>query len=252
MTQQSLPDNTGAPLVGFTASWNTGSFSEHSHARHQLLYCVRGVVHMITPQHTWVVPQGRALWIPANFVHSYRIDRATVLDIIYLRKGAFNIEHEDTCFVLKVSPLLRELIEACVRLPQEYAPDSPEMRLAHVLVDQLRGVQSLPFDLPFPVDVRARAIAEHLENNPGGGEPLAKLARQAGASARTIERVFYRETGMTFTTWRRRQRLLAALDMLALGNNATTVAFSVGYSSVSSFIVAFKDMFGITPNRYFA
>ncbi len=70
-------------------------------------------------------------------------------------------------------------------------------------------------------------------------------------SVRTLERLFQKETGMTFGKWRQQLRLLHALRLLAGGRPVTAVALDVGYDSPSAFIAAFKGFFGTTPARYF-
>lgn len=41
------------------------------------------------------------------------------------------------------------------------------------------------------------------------------------------------------------------MEQLAYGESVSNVALEVGYESASSFIVAFKRLFGTTPARYF-
>ena len=78
-----------------------------------------------------------------------------------------------------------------------------------------------------------------------------ELSKIAGASKRTIERIFKLETGLGFGKWRQQLRLGHALSLLAGGEAVTSVAFDVGYESVSAFISAFRMTFGQTPGQYF-
>ena len=66
-----------------------------------------------------------------------------------------------------------------------------------------------------------------------------------------VARRFAAETGLTFGAWRRRARLLAAIERLAGGEAVTVVALEAGYDSVSAFIHAFRRDLGVTPGRYF-
>ena len=93
--------------------------------------------------------------------------------------------------------------------------------------------------------------AELIRANPGRTVPLAKLARHAGASPRTIERLFRSETKMTFAKWRERLRLLHALRLLAARESVTSIALDLGYASPSAFIAMFRRAFGTTPSRYY-
>ena len=74
----------------------------------------------------------------------------------------------------------------------------------------------------------------------------------AGASARTLSRLFVKETDMTFGAWRQQARLLKALEMLAGGHGVTVAALELGYQSPSAFIAMFRRALGVSPGRYFA
>jgi AraC-like DNA-binding protein len=78
---------------------------------------------------------------------------------------------------------------------------------------------------------------------------IETLSRDAGASRRTMERIFLAETGMTVDEWRRRFRLLHGMQLLARGDSVTNAGVSAGYASTSAFIAAFKKTFGLTPGR---
>ena len=44
-----------------------------------------------------------------------------------------------------------------------------------------------------------------------------------------MERIFQREVGMSFETWRRQARLMKAVELLVSGCAVKEVAFEVGY-----------------------
>jgi AraC-like DNA-binding protein len=104
-----------------------------------------------------------------------------------------------------------------------------------------------------PRDMHAARAAEILRADPGGPggvRSLDRLARETGASKRTLERRFRAETGMGLGRWRQQLRLLQALRLLAEGQPVTSVALEVGYQSTSAFISMFKKAMGSTPRRY--
>jgi len=120
-----------------------------------------------------------------------------------------------------------------------------------ILFDELSVLPASPIDLPMPRDARALRAALSVRATPGSGHALADAARGAGASARTLERLFRDETGFSFGAWRQRARLLRALQLLAENESVTQAAIAVGYASTSAFVAAFRRELGVTPGRYF-
>lgn len=241
-----------AILCGFTSVQTPGSLAQHKHAdRTQLMYAEAGAMHVTTGTGSWILSPGRALWIEAGTEHGLEVRRPVNLNILYLDPGMEGLPNWPRCKVVNVTPLLRELIAAAVHLPWDYGDDSPHARLGRVLIDQLGQMEQSPVDLPQPTDARALRVVDLVRRDPADRTPLASLAPMAGASIRTIERLFVQETRMSFGAWRQRHRLVIALERLAEGQSVGSVGYDVGYDSTSSFIAAFKAMFGKTPGTYF-
>ena len=120
-----------------------------------------------------------------------------------------------------------------------------------MLVDEIRGAAQAPLHLPLPSDPRALRVARALQAEPGDARPLAGWSKPAGASTRTLARLFVRETGLGFRAWRQQLRLLRALERLAAGEAVTQVALDLGYDSPSAFIAMFRKALGVSPGRYF-
>jgi AraC-like DNA-binding protein len=199
---------------------------------------------------TFVVPPERAVWVPPRTEHAIRMTGAVAMRTVYL-KAALAAELPARCCVVQVHALLRELVLSVVRFPKRWAPRGPEARLASVLLDEIRGAAVAPLHLPLPRDPRALRVTRALHAAPDDARSLAAHARAAGASARTLARLFRRETGMGFRAWRQQLRLLRALERVAAGEAVTTVALELGYRSPSAFIAMFRRAFGVPPTRYF-
>ena len=158
----------------------------------------------------------------------------------------------ESCCVINVSPLLKELILHAVSLPQLYPLGGGEERLLMVLLDQIKEMSINPLELSIPVDARLKKIYQQLSNNPGNNRTLEDWGKIVGATGRTLARRFRLETGMTFGQWRQQIRILEALKRLARHEAVTTVAIELGYDSPSAFISMFKKALGKTPGQYFA
>ena len=154
------------------------------------------------------------------------------------------------CCTVNVPPLLRELILDAVARQTLQCSIPSEARLIGVMLDQIQALPAAPLQLPMPRDARASKVADLLKANPAEPASLEQMARQAGASPRTIERLFRSETNMGFAKWRQRLRLLHALRLLAAGESVTNVALETGYDSTSAFISMFRRELGTTPSRY--
>jgi AraC-like DNA-binding protein len=214
----------------------------------QLLYASAGVMSVYTPEGTWVVPRDRAVWVPSGADPTVVMHGRVPVRTLYLDAELRAVP--GGCRVIDVSPLLRELILQVVReCPLDLATPRHE-RLLGVLVDQLVMLPDAPLRVPMPADPRARAVASALQDQPAGVSYDA-LARRAGASRRTIERLFAAETGMSLGRWHQRLRLIEALRLLARSHPVATVAATVGYSTPSAFTAAFRRELGAAPSRYF-
>jgi len=224
----------------------------HAHEWDQLTYAASGVMRVDTADTSWTVPPHTAVWVPAGVEHSEHMFAPMTMRTLYFAPKLVARLPRTECRAVNISSLLRELI---LHASRHGALDRRTASHAHaigMLLDQLATVTTVPLQLPTPRDDRARRVAAFLRDAPDEGASVAALARRAGASRRTIERLFARETGMTMAEWRRRLRLLHAVRLLAEREAVTSVALAVGYSSVSAFIAVFKKEFGVTPRHYAA
>jgi len=222
----------------------------HSHSWAQLVYACEGVMSVQTDEGTWVVPSHRGVWIPADTRHSIAMSGWVSMRSLYIVPELAR-ELPRRCCVLAIPPLLRELILHATAQGPLRRDVAEHRRLVDFLLDQLRVLPVVPLELPMPRDPRALRVARRLREEPGEQAPIQRLARGAGASRRTLERLFRRETGMPLGRWRQQARLLHAMRLLASGESVTSIALEVGYQSPSAFIEAFSSALGTTPGRYY-
>src|SRR5580700_1895535 len=152
----------------------------HFHDRDQHVFASRGVMTVRTDDGTWVVPTHRAVWIPARTRHTITASGTVAMRTLYLQTGLVETLRP-VCCVVNVSPLLRELIlQACrTKSLQRSAPR--QRHLIDVIVDQLEVIQMVPLQLPHVSDVRARRVAQMLEEDPSDARILAQLCKGSGA-----------------------------------------------------------------------
>jgi AraC-like DNA-binding protein len=237
-------------LRSMGVSYSAGHVLEpHSHPWGQLIYAVSGTMQVMAAEALWLVPPTRALWAPAGVLHSIEMRGSVAMRTIYV-PAEFSTKLPGVCHAIDVRPLLRELILHIVTL-RLLARENPEhVHLAQVFLGLVAQAERLPLFVPMPRDGRAASVARALREDPARDDGVEKLAREAGASARTLQRVFWDETGMRFVEWRQRLRLLHAITLLEQGSSVTEAGAAAGYSSTSAFVVAFRTQIGDTPHRF--
>ena len=237
------------PLYGHRETLpNRAIRRRHRHPWAQLSYAARGVIEVETPTGRFVAPPSRAVWVPAGHPHGVRCSRDTEIRSLYVEPAACGAAWPD-CRVLEVTPLLRELIRAFGELPVAYDEAGAEGRLVAVLLDRLAAAPASDLGLPWPTDARLARLCRRLREAPDDPRTLGEHARRLGVCERTLSRAFQAQTGLGFRRWRQRCRLLAALPRLEAGERVTDVALACGYESLSAFIAAFRQQFGVTPGE---
>ena len=221
----------------------------HHHRRAQLVYASSGVMTVTTRSAEFVVPPQRAVWVPGGIDHRIDARSAVAMRTLYVEPRAAGHLPAEVC-VLQVTPLLRELILTAVATGPTYEPGSPQSRIMSVILDQIGTQPIASLALPMPTDPRSLRVAQALIANPADSRDLEEWAKVAGASKRTLGRLFTAQTQMSFQAWRQQRRLLRALELLASGVNVTTIALELGYDNTSAFIAMFRRCLGTTPARY--
>jgi len=215
-----------------------------------LTWASQGVISVTVDRGVWVVPPQQALWIPPAAPHGVRMAGRGVLRQVYLA-SAISRRLASVAKVMTVSPLLAALLRRVCSVGTLDQTIPAQARLLAALLDELVETRLLPIELPMPSDARARAAAERVQADPPlASRDVASLSRSAGASVRTLERLFRAETGLSLGAWLQRARLVHAMTMLAEGATVTQAGLAAGYSGTSAFVAAFRRMSGVTPGRY--
>ena len=229
----------------YPAGWRV---ARHRHRRGQLVYAASGVMRVTTRAGIWIVPPQRAVWVPARMPHEIQMESAVAMRTLYLdQRAATTLGHQ--CKVLVVSGLVRELVLGLM-------DDSPRRRsergalMTRLLLRELGVADQVPLHLPTPADPRLQRVCALLLEGRGRAWTLDRLARQSGASTRTLARLFRQELKTTFLRWRQHADIARAVSQLADGASVKAAAHGAGYNSASAFTAMFRRALGVTPTRY--
>ena len=236
------------PVAAMAKDFPTGfHIAPHSHTRDQLLYSVSGTMRVHTGREAWIVPPDRAVYIPAQVTHAIDIRGEVAMRTIYLVGDVSNgLPAAPT--VLEVADLLRALILALIAEPVLYDEAGRGGAIATLILSEIARARPLPLVLPMPRDPRLRRVCAALLADPSLPSGLDAWADLAGASPRTLARLFERELGLTFSVWRQRVRFHNALEALVNGEPVRLIAERNGYRSVSAFSAAFRRTMGFPPS----
>jgi AraC-like DNA-binding protein len=250
-TDRSAKHDADFPITSLAGALPSGYYiRRHHHDRGQLIFASSGVMRIVTPDGIWVVPPMRAVWVPSGVEHEVRISSAVQLRTLLIDPRV-KTSLPTRCCVIEVSPLLRELITRASDLGDEMSRVDVGWHLVALILDEMKVFSALPLQVPMPSDPRLVRICRGILEQPSDRKTCAQWGLIVGASARTLERRFYTETGISFGAWRRHVRLLAALDQLATNTPIANIAVDLGYRSASAFTVMFKRALGHRPSHFF-
>ena len=221
----------------------------HRHLRAQLIHALTGVMTVMSEHGSWVVPTGRAVWMPAGSDHAVRFFGDVSMRTVYVAPDV-RPSLPGGCEVIEVSPFLREAIVVATRVPLNYELGGRDHRVMELILDELERAPRLQLHVPMPRDPRLVRLCEQLVASPSNPATLADLAAGINVSERTLARLFHRELGMSFGQWLRRMRLLLSLPRLAAGVSVLQVALEHGYDSPSAYSAMFRRTLGIAPTAY--
>lgn len=260
------PPTVARPLRA-KQTWITaqGQVLPHQHDWAQLAYSPTGVIRLIMDHGTYLVPPSRAVWIPPGVVHAVTVVADTELRTLYLHQAPGDCGPQVPpeaqapwrhCRVLEVSELLRALIMQLDVRPDDEAPPAPallarERLLSALVFDELRQATQVPLGVSLPQDKRLRSLCLAVLDDPRRHSTLAAWSVDAGASARTLARLFCEELQTSFGQWRQQVLLAQALALAAQQRPLADIATELGYASPSAFSAMVRRALGQRPRDVF-
>ncbi|WP_017612080.1 AraC family transcriptional regulator [Nocardiopsis salina] len=217
--------------------------------KHLLLWQTRGSAEFTVGGAPRSLETGHALWIPAGTRHAFTLHENSVLLPMFFDTATTATTLAEPA-VIGVDRDLHTLFLGF--LQATYSRIRPDVNIARRILALIEERPASVTALPMPTSRAALTVARTLRFNPGDDRSVDELAESAHVSARTVERAFLSETGMTLRRWRIRNRMEAAADLLRSRTTLDAVANRVGYTNTGAFRRVFKQHFGTTPGAYAA
>lgn len=242
-------DDAPRPVAVMARTFDVGErIPLHMHRRGQLLYAVSGIMRVETEAAAWIVPPARGLWLPPQWPHSVAMRSHVEMRTVYIAPAACAALPERP-IMAEISGLLRELILTLLEEPVDYDEDGRGGSVARLMLTELTRLPARRFEVPMPRDERALRVARALLEDCALPHDLDRWADEAGASRRTLARLFRSETGLGFAEWRARLRAIDGLARLSDGASVADTAAAVGYASPSAFSAMIHRTLGHAPRR---
>lgn len=238
------------PIYAYAQSYSDGYIEGiHQHDRIQLLHTLSGVIYVQTSEGIWLIPPSKGIWIPENKKHSITIFGNVEARGIFVEPFA-RADFNTQCSVVAIPKLLSELINQAVQIKEEILPHTRNERLLELILDELRFLQEIPFQLPEAKSNILKNICEYIKADLSSVKHLEIIAYQYHISSKTLSRLFQKELNMSFSVWVKQAKLLQALIDLEMKKPILNIALDLGYESPSAFSYMFKRQMGMTPSEY--
>ncbi len=242
-------DDAPKPVAAMARTWSDGAeIPLHVHRRGQLIHALSGIMRVGTADAAFIVGPARALWLPPQLPHNVVMRGQVEMRTVYIDPDACKTLPQHPTLI-EIGGLLRELILAALEEPVDYDETARGGLIARMILTELARMRERPFAVPMPRDERAARVARALLENPQVGLDLDGWAERAGASRRTLARLFRAETGLSFNEWRARLRAIDGLARLSAGASVAASAASVGYASPSAFSAMVRRNLGKPPRQ---
>lgn len=217
----------------------------HRHREAQFLYAACGLMRLVTDQGAWIIPPSRGVWIAPLVEHEIYMSGEVHMRSLFIA-AELSPPTLQSCCVLAVTPLLRELILRASQGPEQ----AKNPLIQHLMLEEIAALENLPLHIPMPSDRRLQSICLTLLKTPDHPNTLEDWAQEVGASSRTLARLFQVQLKMNFNAWRQQLRLMEALPRLLAGESVQSVAQALGYGSARAFSAMFRRLLGENPREY--
>lgn len=239
-------------FVWFENEWRHDGML-HWHRKGQLIYVETGYQYITVEGHTYLVPQNHAIWIPPTAIHKTNSNS----EIINLRVLFFGLRPGDTFYhkvrVFSVPLVLKEMILYTEKWSKKLIKDRNEFLCLSAILCELPNMikNSINIHIKTPEDIRLKKSMDYFYENFVTIKKIDELVSLSALSLRTFERVFKKETGLTFVKYQQMLRIIKSMELLSKKQlTISEIAHEVGYKSLHSFTKSFFSIMHVSPSQF--
>lgn len=252
------------------------AFEFHYHDFNKIIVFISGSVTYLIEGKAYKLKPWDILLVGSNEIHKPLIDPDGVYEriVIWVNTG-FIVRHNNpgcnllTCFelaqkqrqnlirlgpgeLLQLKSVLPQLEEACATnaFGSQILSNALFMQLIVFLNRRYLGLQRAGQQEDVEYDEQISAIINYINGNLTEDLSVERLASLFFLSKYYLMHRFKAQTGFTLHRYILQKRLMMANTFLKQGEPATEACARCGFGDYSSFVRAFKKMFGLAPKKH--
>ncbi|MGO1738282.1 MAG: helix-turn-helix domain-containing protein [Actinomycetaceae bacterium] len=193
----------------------------HEHPAAQLVHVVLGGACVVLGGSRIELAEGDSVWIPGGVTHAVELGAGGVM------LGPFvDVDPPGGVAQVVSDPAVRRLMTVLLSVAPRAVSEVLELR--EEIGQVLLAVVDPYFAIEAPCHPAASLVARRAAVS---GRPLEDLAADVFLSVRQVQRIFRRETGLSFSDWRTRARLNLAIGRLRSGGTLAEAQTVAGFAT---------------------
>lgn len=235
--------------VWYEKNWKHDDY-EHVHQRGQLSFVAKGYQYFYIENSIYLVPQNHVIWIPSGVKHKSRSEAEHIDLMVVLYRYAPEIDFFKTVHVFAVPSVLREMLWYASKWSQNLDENTEQHHFLQAILNSLPHFCSENHNLQIPVPSSEKLIpiCEDINKNFKYSIDINILAEKVSMSARSLQRNFKAETGITVQKYHQLIRILKSIELVEQEKfTLTEIAYMVGYKSLPAFTSSYQAIMKSGP-----
>lgn len=243
----------GAIEIRYFGQFNT-EIHQHEHA--QLISPEMSMVYLYSEKGSFCIPARHYAYVDPHVKHKLvSISPNLKLKTIFLdlNKEQHNITHWSNIAIFSPCTLLDHFLDFGL----QHWQDQNNLKLRKLGLLSLKNM--LPHLLSNPLKLHQHPptsesllkVVAYIVNNIAEHITITALSQHSNIPERTLSRQFKYETGITIFQFIKLSRMQMALELLENESlQISEIVYMVGYDSIPTFSNLFKELMGISPQKY--